>query len=77
MLQKEEIQFIKHLNEETFEDIVRLVAKLDVGKLDNAEKEQLVDFLSDRLDSQGVDGDELNSLGERIDDIIGRIMYDI
>lgn len=77
MLQKEEIQFIKHLNEETFEDIVRLVAKLEVGKLDNAEKERLVDFLSDKLDSKGIDGDELNSLGERIDDIIGRIMYDI
>ncbi|MDO4684505.1 MAG: hypothetical protein Q4B06_02240 [Candidatus Saccharibacteria bacterium] len=77
MLQKEEIQFIKHLNEETFEDIVRLVAKLEVGKLNSAEKEQLVDFLSDRLDSKGIDGDEINSLGERIDDIIGRIMYDI
>ncbi len=72
----EDIQFIKYLNKEGLVSINQLIAKLEADKLNNIEKEQLINFLSDKLDDQGVDNDEINSLGERIDDVIGRIAYD-
>lgn len=72
----EDIQFIKYLNKEGLVSINQLIAKLEADKLNDTEKEQLINFLSDKLDDQGVDNDEINSLGERIDDVIGRIAYD-
>ena len=77
MLHKEDIQFIKYLNKEGLVSINQLIAKLEADKLSDIEKEQLINFLSDKLDDQGVDNDEINSLGERIDDVIGRIAYDL